>query len=716
LFSEIGDILEIKGEPPYRFNAYRTGARSVGAARERLDVLFEQGRLRELKGVGAALEAKIVEYLKTGRIESHEEARRDFPVALASLLRVPGLGPGRARAIYQDLGISTLPDLEDAARTGRLREVPGFGPKAVETLLHSLEQLKQRSARGLISDAWAAFAQIREAVGDEYLAVVGSTRRMQDTVGGLDLLAGRDDAADAEAVLQTLSYLPNLVQVLDRSADEINVQLYGETGGLEVHLSVEPREAWGSALAWYTGSRKHVARLEALARERGWELSSLGLEESATGKLLERQHEAAIYERLGLPWIPPELREDEGEIEAAQAGSLPKLVELADIRGDLHTHTNWTDGTETLEDMAKTAKARGYEYMALTDHTQNLAMTRGLTPDRLNEQRALVKRVNQKLAPFVVLHGTEMDILMDGQLDFPDDLLRSLDYVSASVHTGFRQTREVMTERMRRAVSNRLVNTLNHPHGRIIRRREGYAVDMQAVVEQAASVGCALELNATPDRLDLNGAWARRALQLGARFTVSSDAHNLKELDFMQFGVASARRGWLTATDILNTRPLAELRQLLTAAKPKKPSPPGRGLGEGAVPSSASPLGSPEKNRYSPQQPCGPWVRRCVRHVWTRACHSPTRRAIPASAAATSRRSSPRTMRRCRRPCTPAAFCGLTPNTSASIRRPWLTCISQPRAASRARPCAPPCRTWPSRARSRCGRCCTAWAAWCLCC
>ncbi|MCA1646927.1 MAG: PHP domain-containing protein, partial [Chloroflexi bacterium] len=270
-----------------------------------------------------------------------------------------------------------------------------------------------------------------------------------------------------------------------------------------------------------------------------------------------------VYERLGLPWIPPELREDEGEIEAGLAGSLPQLVQLSDIKGDLHTHTSWTDGTDTLEDMARGARAKGYQYMALTDHSQNLAMTRGLTPERLEEERALVKRVNHKLAPFVVLLGTEMDILMDGQLDFADDVLASLDYVSASIHTGFRQPRDVMTARMTRAISNRLVNTLNHPHGRIIRRREGYQVDMQAVIARAAASGCALELNATPDRLDLNGVWARRALKLGARFTVSSDAHSTTELDFMQFGIGSARRGWLTAGDVLNTRPLAELRALL---------------------------------------------------------------------------------------------------------------------------------------------------------
>jgi DNA polymerase (family X) len=560
LFAEIGDILEIKGEPPYRFNAYRTAARSVGNASERLDTLFEQGRLRELQGVGAALEAKIVEYLTTGRMASHEEARRDFPVALASLLQVPGLGPGKARAVYQELGISTLPDLEEAARSGQLREVPGFGPKAVDALLSSLEQMKQRSSRGLISDAWAEFARIRELLGEKHLAVVGSTRRMQDSVGGLDLLAGRDEADEAEQVLHTIANLPNLVQVLDRSADEVAVQLYG---GLSVRLTVVSRETWGAALVWYTGSRAHVARLENLARERGWELSPFGLEESATGKLLEREHETAIYNRLGLAWIPPELREDEGEIEAAQSGSLPNLIQLTDIKGDLHTHTNWTDGIETLEDMAKTAKSLGYEYMALTDHTQNLAMTRGLTPERLEEQRALVKRVNHKLAPFVVLHGTEMDILMDGRLDFSDDLLRSLDYVSASVHTGFRQSRQVMTDRMLRAISNPLVNTLNHPHGRKIGRREGYAVDMQTVVERAAAIGCALELNSTPDRLDLNGTWARRAVQLGARFTISSDAHSRSELEFMQFGVATARRGWLTANDVLNTKPLDELRRLI---------------------------------------------------------------------------------------------------------------------------------------------------------
>jgi DNA polymerase (family 10) len=289
----------------------------------------------------------------------------------------------------------------------------------------------------------------------------------------------------------------------------------------------------------------------------------LGLEDESTGKRLEGASEFGIYERLGLPWIPPELREDTGEIEAAQAGSLPKLIELDDIKGDLHCHTNWTDGTKTLEEMAKAARDKGYQYMALTDHSQTLTLTRGLTPERLKEQRALVNRVNQKLAPFVVLHGTEMDILLDGQLDYADDVLSSLDYVSASVHSGFRQSESEMTARIIRAISHPLVHTLNHPHGRKIRIRPGYKVETERVLETAARVGCALELNADPDRLDLNGTWAREAKKLGARFTVSSDAHAIRDLEYMQFGIGSARRGWLTAEDVLNTRPLDELRSVL---------------------------------------------------------------------------------------------------------------------------------------------------------
>jgi DNA polymerase (family 10) len=548
VFEEIGDILEIKGEPPYRFNAYRLAARNIIDAPQRLDELFRVGRLRTIPGVGAALEAKIVEYLTTGRMAYYDELRREFPPALGSLLEVPGLGPGRARAVYTQLGIASVADLEAAARAGQLATLPGFGKKAVDSLLRGLERLRQRETRNLISDAWLAAETVRGELpgGTERLAVVGSTRRMADSVGNVDLLT--TDEQDIANLVERLARLPNVVEVLDQAPERARILLYG---GLEIRVHVVPTAAWGSGLVWYTGSAAHVQHLQRLAAARGWSFGPHGLED-ANGTRLAGEKESGVYERLDLAWIPPELREDQGEIEAAQSASLPRLVEIGDIRGDLHTHTSW-----------KAAKAKGYAYMALTDHSQSLAMTRGLTPERLLEQRRLVDRVNHKLAPFVVLLGTEMDILLDGQLDFSDEVLARLDYVSASVHSGFRQPGPEMTQRIVRAISNPRVHTLNHPHGRIIRRRAGYEVDMQTVVETAARVGCALELNATPDRLDLNGEWARKARQAGARFTISSDSHAVTELEYMQFGIGSARRGWLTAEDVLNTRELDELKRLL---------------------------------------------------------------------------------------------------------------------------------------------------------
>jgi DNA polymerase (family 10) len=558
-FEQIADILEVKGEPPYRFNAYRLAARSIVDAPERLDELARQGKLRSLQGVGPALEARIVEYLTTGRIDYYDQLTREFPPGVGSLLEVPGLGPGRARAVYTQLGVASVPDLEAAARSGQLAKLPGFGKKAVDSLLRGLERLRQRETRNLISDAWLAAETVRGELpsGAERLAVVGSTRRMADSVGNVDLLT--TDEHDMRNLVERLARLPNVVEVGEQTAGVARVVLYG---GLEVRLHVTSKADWGSALVWYTGSAAHVEHLRRLAEARGWSFGPHGLWD-ANGARLAGDKEAGVYERLDLTWIPPELREDQGEIEAAQSGSLPRLVEIGDIRGDLHTHTNWTDGIASLDEMAKAARAKGYAYMALTDHSQSLAMTRGLTPERLFEQRRLVDRMNHELAPFVVLLGTEMDILLDGQLDFSDEVLASLDYVSASVHSGFGQPGGEMTQRIVRAISNTRVHTLNHPHGRIIRRRAGYEVDMQAVVEAAARVGCALELNATPDRLDLNGEWARRAKEAGARFTISSDSHAVGELEYMQFGVGSARRGWLTAEDVLNTRSLPELTRML---------------------------------------------------------------------------------------------------------------------------------------------------------
>ena len=564
LFAELADILELQGEPVYRYSAYRTAARSIASATESLDDLFKAGHLRQLRGVGQGLEARIVEYLTTGRMESYEQARRDFPVALASLMQVPGLGPTKARAVYHELGISSAAELEQAARDGRLRDVPGFGEKVAESVLANLERMKQRAGRGLLSDGWVAVHQVQEALGSpagaERIAVVGSVRRMQDTIGGVDLLAARDDLEEAERLIDGVSRLPNLVDVRERASDSISVRLYG---GLDVRLFVVPRVAWGSALVWYTGSAAHVAHLTQLASEQGWTLSAFGLEDELTGARLAGESEVEVYERLGLAWVPPELREDEGEIEAALDGNLPRLIEQADLKGDLHCHTRETDGSNSLEEMALAARARGYDYMALTDHSRSLTITNGLSLERLEEARRQVAQLNHRLAPFVILLGTEMDILEDGSLDYPDETLASLDYVSASIHSRFKQAEPVMTARILRAISNPLVHTLNHPHGRLLGIRPSYGVDMPRVVTTAATVGCAMEVSADPARMDLDGGWARRVREAGGRCTISSDAHSTLDFDNIWLAIGSARRGWLTTDDVLNTRPLDEFRALL---------------------------------------------------------------------------------------------------------------------------------------------------------
>ncbi len=455
-----------------------------------------------------------------------------------------------------------MADLERAARDGRLRQVPGFGEKAVENLLDNIGRARQRTSRSLISYALSEAQHLQRTLtartGLDRIEIAGSLRRWQDTIGNIDLVAAADrEGADPVAVLVDL---PNVAEVYARSKDSCRVLLYG---GIEARLYLVEPGAWGAALLWHTGARRHVERLVGLARARGWRLTAHGLADEHTGSARPSADEADVYAQLGLDWTPPELREDEGEIEAAATSTLPRLIELADIKGDLHTHTDLTDGVHTLEEMAEAARARGYAYMAVTDHSPSLGMVRGLTPAQLADQRRLVDQLNQRVAPFVILLGTEMDILRDGQVDYPDEVLAGLDYVSASVHSAFRQGRETMTERIIKGISTPRVQTLNHPHGRLIRRRPEYEVDMPAVLAAAARLGVALEVSAQPERLDLNGPWARRAKAAGARLSVSSDAHSVRQLGVMRFGVASARRGWLTAPDVLNTRPLPELRALL---------------------------------------------------------------------------------------------------------------------------------------------------------
>jgi len=556
LFDEIALSLEVAGEQGHRTRAYRRAARAVAAAETPLEVLAAEGRLREIPGIGPALASLIDEYLRTGVMSTHARLVAEHPPGLAPVLHVPGLGPAAAQALHAELGASGLDDIERAARDGRLAAV--LGPQRASALLEALPMLRKPVRALRLKSAWEAARQLIDALGaPDDLQVAGQARRgCELVVGGLDLVVA-GPPQQTQATFDQLAGLPTVAEISERTADRLVVRLYDE---VEVRLHATPEATLGAALVWHSGSLGHLERLQARAAERGWQLRPDGLH---GGRPVSVATEETVYAALDLPWIAPELREDAGEIEAAAAGRLPRLIEPGDLQGDLHCHTEWTDGTEPLEAMARAAQARGYAYMALTDHSQALAITNGLNLARLEEARRHVQQLNHTLAPFQILLGTEMDILADGQLDYPDETLASLDYVSASIHSRFKQPEPVMTARILRAVQHPLVHTLNHPHGRLLTSRPAYAVDMARVIEAAASAGCALEVSADPARMDLDGGWARRVKAAGGRCTISSDAHSTRDYDNIWLGITSARRGWLEAADVLNARPLDALRALL---------------------------------------------------------------------------------------------------------------------------------------------------------
>ena len=571
LLEAIGDLLEVKGEVPFKIAAYRKAAGTIEGLREPIERVRAEGRLREISGIGQALEQKISEFLDTGRLEYYDRLAGEFPPALVELLRVPGLGARRARLVFETLGVGSLAELEQAAQAGRLRGVPGLGEKSEENIVRELERLKQRTSRHhlgqvlLLAEAMLADLEQASPRGTR-LSYAGSLRRMVDTIGDLDLLAA---SANPEAVVKAFLGLPPVLEVLSAGPVRASVLIQG---GLQVDLRVVEPESWGAALQYFTGSKAHNVRLRELAVQRGWKLNEYGLFEERSGRRLAGEDEADIYRALDLEFIPPELREADGEIEAAAEGRLPKLIELADLQGDLHLHSTWSDGGDSLEAMANAARALGHRYMAITDHSKSLGIARGLDEARVREQRALVDRLNHELAPFRILHGTEMDILRSGRLDYPDEVLAEYDYVSASIHSGMRQPEAEMTARIQRALRNPYVHALNHPHGRLIPQRPAYAVDMQAVIETAAAEGVALEINSQPARMDLEGSWARRARQAGAKFVINTDSHAADQLTLQRLGIGSARRGWLEAGDVLNALPPEELERALRRRRDRPPN------------------------------------------------------------------------------------------------------------------------------------------------
>lgn len=560
VFGEIADMLEISGELVYKSVAYRRVADAVERWPDDVAALFRDGTPPKIPGAGPALTAKLAELSESGRLGYHERLRSQVPAGLLDVLRIPGVGPRTARLLHAELGIDSIDALRAAAEGGALRALRGLSARTEESILAGIAGLADRDRRVLLHEADRVAAdligRLREIRGVRQIEVAGSLRRRVATIGDLDILAATDEPA---ALIAVLDGLPDVERVLTAGTDTSSIVL---ASGTQVDLVVCPPAAWGSHLVHFTGSRDHNVALRGIALERGLSLSEKGFKVLDSGELLPAATESEVYARLGLPWIAPEMREDSGEIGAALAGTLPELITTADLRGDTHVHSSWTDGVDSIEAMAQAARARGYDWVLLTDHSPSLGITRGLTPDRVAQQRAEVARVNVVLAPFRILHGTEMEIRADGSLDYPDELLAGFDLVVASVHTARGQSIEQLTRRTLSAIDNEHVDVIAHPTGRIVNRRDPIALDWPRIFEAAARTGTALELNGSP-RLDLDDALARAASAAGVRLTVASDAHRTEELDQISYAVAMARRAWVTAPQVLGTRSAGALLDMV---------------------------------------------------------------------------------------------------------------------------------------------------------
>jgi DNA polymerase (family 10) len=556
VFHEIGDMLEILGEVVYKAVAYRRVADAIERWPDDVASLYRRGSPPKIPGAGSALSAKLAELAETGELEYHDRLRAQVPSGLLEILEVPGVGPRTVKLLHDELRVDSVDALRAAAEAGSLRGLKGLSARTEENILASITRLAERGTRLLLHDADALvarlLAQLAEVPGLRRIEPAGSLRRRRPTIGDLDLLAATDDPA---ALIAAFDRLPDVDRVLSAGTDKSSVLV---AGGRQLDLMVCPPAAWGTHMVHFTGSRDHNVVLRQRALARGLSLSEKGFKVVESGELQPEASEEAVYARLDLPWIPPELREDQGEVRAAEAGHLPALVTMDAIRGDTHVHSDWTDGVDSIEAMARACRALGRSWMVLTDHSPSLGITRGLSPERIAEQRAEIQRLNRELKPFRILHGTELEIRADGTLDYPDDLLAGFDLVVASIHTGRGQPSQQLTSRTLAAIENEHVDVVAHPTGRIVNRRDPVTLDWPRVFEAAARTGTALELNGSP-RLDLDDALARAAGLAGVRLSVASDAHRTEELDQLRYAVDMARRAWLTASQVLGTRTAAGL-------------------------------------------------------------------------------------------------------------------------------------------------------------
>ncbi len=557
-FTLIANLLEIKGEVIYKTLAYRKAAESLSTLGRAAKEYWKEGKLEDIPGVGKAISEKIDELLRTGQLEFLENLKKEVPVGLAEWLQIPGLGPKKAGMIWKELGITSMEELAAAAKEGKLRDLPGMGAKSEAQITAGLESLSRRSGRIPLGRAFPLaqeiIAALKKVPGVTDASPAGSLRRMRSTVGDLDILVA---AKDTGPVMEAFIALPGVVRVLGKGETKSSIE-FGD--GVRAQIWVHAPEKFGTALVYATGSKEHNVRLREMALDKGLSLSEHAFAKTdGSGEILCATEEE-VYKTLGLPWIPPELREDHGELQAAKAGKLPKLIEIKDIKADLQTHSTWSDGKLTMLEMARAASKRGIKVIAFTDHSVSLGVTNGLSMERHIEQQAEIKKIQKELGDStLVLHASEVEIKADGTLDYPDEFLATLDIVVASLHTSLRQPREKVTERVLNAIRNPHVDIIGHPTGRLIPDREGADLDMDAVLDAAAKSGVALEINAHPARLDLDDVYARRAKEMGILLSINTDSHSEGDFDMLPFGIAIARRAWLTAEDVINTWPTEKL-------------------------------------------------------------------------------------------------------------------------------------------------------------
>jgi DNA polymerase (family 10) len=556
----ISQILEIQGENPFKIRAYAKASQTIQNLRYELSSLEDKGKIARLPGIGAGIAKKVTELLETGKLRYYEELKKSAYAPLTEFLKIPGMGPKYAKLIYDELGIKTAEELKRAAWEGKLQGLYGLGEKVEQNILQGIQQLlkyKERLPLAFIYPrAQAIYEELRKHRGIERITLAGSLRRMRETIADVDILAS---SSNAEVVMEAFVDLPQTEKVVAQGATKSSIIT---RDGFQVDLRVVKAESFGAASHYFTGSKAHNIRIRSLGVDKGLKINEYGVFRNDTP--IAGKTEEEIFHSVDLPYIPPELREDQGEIEAARKGSLPSLIELQDIEGDLHVHTSWTDGHNSPEEMAQAAQRRGYHYIAICDHSPTVGITNGLTPERVLRQVEEIERLNRNLEDFKILRGIEVDIRSDGQLDLPGEILKELDLVVAAVHTRFGQPRDEMTRRIIKAIENPHVDIIAHPTGRIIGKREPYQADMDMITDACKANEKVLELNAYPERLDLSDINCRKAKEKGIKIAISTDAHMDVHLEWIVFGVATARRGWIEPSDVVNTLSLAELLRFLS--------------------------------------------------------------------------------------------------------------------------------------------------------